>query len=159
MKARLPVHKKDSIFDEIERMQRRIEMRAYELFEGRGRELGHDVDDWLAAERELVWSPPISLEEGDGAITVQLSAPGVAPENIAVELTPQDLLVEAEAREEREKAKGKARAREIRSTKLFRSVHFPRPIDPDSAEAEFRNGVLKLTAKIAKEARSGSQAA
>lgn len=159
MKARLPVHKKDSIFDEIERMQQRIEQRAYELFEGRGREVGHDMDDWLAAERELVWSPPISMEEGDGQITVQLSAPGFSPERIDVELTAQDLLVEAENEARRESTKGKMRTRETRSAKLFRSVHFPRPIDPDSAEAEFRNGVLTLTAKVAREARSGSQAA
>lgn len=159
MKARLPVHKRDSIFDEIEKVQREIERRAYELFESRGRELGHDIDDWLAAERELVWSPPISMEEGDGEITVQLSAPGFAPENIDVELTPQDLLIEAEAREESEKRKGKARMHEMRSAKLFRSVHFPRAIDPDSAEAEFRDGVLRLRAKVAEEHASGSRAA
>lgn len=160
MKARLPVHKKDSIFDEIERMQRRIERRAYELFESRGCELGRDMDDWFAAERELVWSPPISMEEGDGEITIQLSAPGFEPEQIDVELTPQDLLVEAEAHDEqKEKGRGKTRTKTVRTAKLFRSVHFPRAIDPDSAEAEFRNGVLTLTAKVASEERSGSRAA
>jgi hypothetical protein len=30
-----------------------IEARAYELYLERGCEDGHDVDDWLAAEREL----------------------------------------------------------------------------------------------------------
>lgn len=30
-----------------------IATRAYELFVERGRTHGHDVDDWLAAEREL----------------------------------------------------------------------------------------------------------
>ena len=30
-----------------------IARRAYELFEQRGGEHGHDVDDWLQAEREL----------------------------------------------------------------------------------------------------------
>lgn len=30
-----------------------IERRAYELYEARGREDGHDWDDWLQAEREL----------------------------------------------------------------------------------------------------------
>jgi hypothetical protein len=30
-----------------------IARRAYELYEARGREHGHDVDDWLQAEREL----------------------------------------------------------------------------------------------------------
>jgi DUF2934 family protein len=32
---------------------RDIARRAYELFEIRGREHGHDLDDWLQAEREL----------------------------------------------------------------------------------------------------------
>ena len=30
-----------------------IARRAYELYEGRGGEHGHDLDDWLQAEREL----------------------------------------------------------------------------------------------------------
>lgn len=30
-----------------------VAVRAYELFEERGREPGRDVDDWLRAEREL----------------------------------------------------------------------------------------------------------
>ena len=31
-----------------------IARRAYELFEKRGHELGHDLDDWLHAEQELM---------------------------------------------------------------------------------------------------------
>lgn len=30
-----------------------IRVRAYELFEQRGREDGHDLDDWLTAENEM----------------------------------------------------------------------------------------------------------
>jgi Protein of unknown function (DUF2934) len=30
-----------------------IRLRAYELFEQRGREDGHDLDDWLQAEAEF----------------------------------------------------------------------------------------------------------
>jgi hypothetical protein len=33
--------------------QEAVQRRAYELYEKRGREDGHDWDDWLAAEREL----------------------------------------------------------------------------------------------------------
>jgi outer membrane protein TolC len=31
-----------------------IAQRAYVLYEARGREDGHDLDDWLQAERELL---------------------------------------------------------------------------------------------------------
>jgi hypothetical protein len=31
-----------------------IQLRAYELYEQRGREDGHDLEDWLQAETEIV---------------------------------------------------------------------------------------------------------
>jgi Protein of unknown function (DUF2934) len=34
-------------------LEQDIRLRAYELFEQRGRGHGHDVDDWLQAEKEL----------------------------------------------------------------------------------------------------------
>ena len=34
-----------------------VAVRAYELFQERGREPGRDVDDWLRAERELQGAP------------------------------------------------------------------------------------------------------
>jgi Protein of unknown function (DUF2934) len=38
----------------IEDLEQRIRNRAYELYEARGREDGHAVDDWLHAE-EQIW--------------------------------------------------------------------------------------------------------
>ena len=35
-------------------LQQQIRCRAYEIFEQRGREEGHDQDDWLQAESEIV---------------------------------------------------------------------------------------------------------
>ena len=34
-------------------LEQDIRLRAYELFEQSGREHGHDIDDWLQAEKEL----------------------------------------------------------------------------------------------------------
>ena len=34
-------------------LQEQIRCRAYELYEQRGREDGHELDDWLQAESEL----------------------------------------------------------------------------------------------------------
>ena len=34
-------------------LEEKIRLRAYTFFEERGREDGHDVDDWLRAEAEL----------------------------------------------------------------------------------------------------------
>ena len=34
-------------------IEQQIQQRAYELYEQRGRTDGHDLDDWLQAEREI----------------------------------------------------------------------------------------------------------
>ncbi len=39
-------------------LERRIRLRAYELFEQRGGEHGHDLEDWLQAELELIQRKP-----------------------------------------------------------------------------------------------------
>ncbi len=36
-----------------EQLQEKVRQRAYELYELRGREDGHDFDDWLEAESEV----------------------------------------------------------------------------------------------------------
>jgi hypothetical protein len=38
----------------LELMEEYIRLRAYQLFEQRGCEPGHDVEDWLAAEAEIL---------------------------------------------------------------------------------------------------------
>jgi hypothetical protein len=42
-----------SITEQILNLNEDIRRRAYEIFEKRGRDDGHDVDDWLRAEAEL----------------------------------------------------------------------------------------------------------
>lgn len=38
------------------RIEEAIRQRAYELFETRGREEGHELEDWLRAEKEITRS-------------------------------------------------------------------------------------------------------
>jgi hypothetical protein len=46
-----------SVVNELESdIQERIRARAYQLFQERGGEPGHDVEDWLQAEAEILGS-------------------------------------------------------------------------------------------------------
>jgi hypothetical protein len=40
--------------DELVRLEGSVRLRAYELYEQRGRDDGHALDDWLQAESEIV---------------------------------------------------------------------------------------------------------
>lgn len=107
----------------------------------------------MQAERELVWKPAIEIEEKDKEILLRIATPGVDPKDIDIEVTPEDILVKAETRHEHKEEKGKVHVCEFTSESLFRSVHLPKKIDPDKVKAEFKNGILSLTAEIAKEAQ------
>ena len=46
------------ITETTDELQTRISCRAYELYEQRGGEHGHDIEDWLLAELELTQQKP-----------------------------------------------------------------------------------------------------
>ena len=50
-----PTTKKASTFGRAtdESLEEQIRTRAYELYEARGREEGHDLEDWLEAEAKI----------------------------------------------------------------------------------------------------------
>ncbi len=154
MATTLPVRKTESIFEQINTLHDRIMKRAFEIFDGNGHVFGKDLEKWLQAERELVWKPAIELEEKDKEIRLQIATPGIDPKDIDIEVTPEYILVKAETRHEHKEDKGQVHVCEFTSGNMFRSVHLPKKIDPDKVKAEFKNGVLSLTAEIAKEAQA-----
>jgi HSP20 family protein len=145
----LMIKKSESIFDELYNMQDRIMRRAYDIFRSGG-ETGSDLDNWLTAERELIWKPSIEFFEKDNQFKLSVEMPGVDPKDVLIEVTPDELLVKAEMYEKKEE-KGKIYASELRAGSLFRAVAFPKKVDTEKVKAEFKNGLLKITAAIAEE--------
>ena len=43
-----------SVTSEPQELEHQIRLRAQELYEARGREDGHELDDWLRAEAEIM---------------------------------------------------------------------------------------------------------
>jgi HSP20 family protein len=141
---------KDSLANELETLHRRIRQHAYELFEGRHGLLGDPFRDWLTAERELIWRPPVELRQKDDSFELLAATPGVEAKDLDVQITPEDVLIQADIHHRHTPAKGTVHVCEFTGGKLFRSIHFPQPIDPASARAEYKNGLLHVTAVIAK---------
>jgi len=149
----VPVRKTSSILDEMRQMQDHIMRRAYEIFERTGNVLGRDLENWSQAERELVWKPAFELSEKDGKFHLEAAIAGVDPKDIQIEVTAEDIILKADTQHEHKEQKGTVHYCEFEHGRLFRSIHLPKRIDPDRVKAEFKNGLLRLTADIA-EARS-----
>jgi HSP20 family protein len=142
----------ESLFDELEAMRRQIMARAYDIFKGRGGASGHELDDWVAAERQTVWTPAVEMFEKGGAIVVEAALAGVEPRDLDIQVTPDTLLIKSEIEHVHTgETKGVVHLCEFQPGRLFRLIRFPKRIDPDAVKAEYRQGLLRLTAAVAVE--------
>jgi HSP20 family protein len=153
MSRTLSIHKSESVLDQLKNVESRIRQRAYEIFSVDGL-FGRDLDNWLLAEEELTWRPSIELREKDNQFQLKIAVPGVDPKAIDIEVTPENILVKAETREEREEKKGDVYTSEFKSGNLFRAITLPKQINPDKVKAELKDGMLTVTADIAEQARA-----
>ena len=130
-------------------MREGIMNRAFEIFERRGPEFGTDLENWLAAERELVRAPRVRIRRRNGSYLVEADIAGIDPENLEVLVTSDEVLISAETHAEHEETDGEVCYSEFSSGDLFRRVTFPAGVDPVRAEAVYENGLLTVTAPVA----------
>jgi HSP20 family molecular chaperone IbpA len=144
---RVPVHRVESVADEVDAMQRQIAGRAEELHDTRGGP-GQPQDDWLAAERQLIWRPAIEVQQRDGAYIVKAAIAGLEPRQINVRVAPTDVLISAEVHHHHQHT-GDTLVCEFSAGPLFRSYHFAQLVDPARTKAEYKNGLLRIMAPLA----------
>jgi HSP20 family protein len=150
-KSEIEVKKTETVFDEIDKLHRAISKRAYDFFRNGGG-FGGALADWLKAEGELIARPAVELRQKDGKFEVQAAMPGIDPKDIDLHITPGELLIKAETKRASQTDKGTVHVSELSTGQVFRSIQFPEPIDPDSVKAEYKNGMLEVSASIAKSA-------
>ncbi len=106
------------------------------------------VEDALAGSGEesgqVVFLPPLDLSETDTHLIARLELPGVDPKAVKVEATEDTLSVSGEVKNEAEE-KGEQFYRVERQYGSFeRTVSLPVPINPESVEASYKDGVLTI---------------
>jgi HSP20 family protein len=138
----------DSVLDEIEAMQRRIAGRAVEIFRERGGAIGQALEDWLKAERETIWRPALEVVRAKDAFVVEAAVAGVDPKQLEVRVTATELLLSAELHHSDGEQEGDVVLCEFINGPLFRTYRFPEPVDPSRVSAEYRNGMLRVTAPL-----------
>lgn len=130
-----------------------VRRRAYEIFQTRGRELGHDMEDWIRAQREIMGWPAAELAEQDSEYQIEMTLPGFDPKQVEVAVSPGEIVVHAEIKGE-EKPEGRHIVwTEFGPNNVTRHFRLPTPIDVTKTEATFEHGLLKITAAKAPEAK------
>lgn len=142
-----------AFWQEVGDLLERLEKRAYELFEWRGRQIGNDLTDWLNAERELFRVAAVDITEKDNRVIIRVETPGFKAEELEIHLDADLLVVKGRKKEQTASKDEKTWYSESQSKQLFRRVVLPTRVDPGQAKATLNNGVLEISAAKAGEAK------
>jgi len=94
---------------------------------------------------EASWIPDVEFFEKDGRLVVRTDLPGLNKEDIKIEVNDETLIVQGERKREKEE-KGERFARSERSYgSFYRAIRLPEGVNPETAKATFKNGVLEVT--------------
>jgi HSP20 family molecular chaperone IbpA len=140
-----------TVAGELEQVHDRVSERAYELSCTSGCSNSPE-ENWLTAERELLWQPAVEVCQKDGRFEVRAAVGGVDSKDLALTVTSEDLVIKGNGAHEHGAERGTVHVCEFSRGRLFRSIHFPEAIDPAKVTAECKNGLLTITASIAESA-------
>lgn len=144
-KIETPDAKAQPIFDEMGKRLEEVRKEAFDLFEKRGGEAGHELDDWLRAEHDVCGWPAAELDERTGEYEILTTLPGFDPDEVQVTATPSEILIHAELKPEKAD-ETKVLWTEFGPNNVYRRFTMPQPIDVEKTSARLDKGMLHITA-------------
>src|ERR1017187_3596205 len=141
----LPPRDPESLRWEMQAVQRAIAHRAFELFEKRGSELGHDWEDWFQAESELLRPVSIVSFESNDRLSLRAYVLGFGEDELQVSIEPKRVAIFGR----REVAVSQNEGQKIEyidsyPDQVLRLIDLPTEVDPERAVVELHAGMLKF---------------
>lgn len=96
-------------------------------------------------ERDLAFVPDANIIENGKDYEIELAVPGLERKDFKVEVENNTLIVSAEKEEEKKTEEKNYRSREFSYNSFYRSFSLPDNLKLDNINAEYHNGVLKIT--------------
>jgi HSP20 family protein len=143
----------DPFFAQVQEVYDALARRAYELFDGRGRQDGDDLQDWFQAESELLCSTPVEVDDTNEELIVRADVPGFHEKDIEVRVQPRRLIIRGKREQGRDPAKQKLVYSERGSGQVLRTLDLWEEIDPDHVKATLQDGTLEITLPKARPAK------
>jgi len=140
-----PVH----LQAKVQKLQLAIARRAHELFEARGQEHGHDLDDWLQAESELLCPVSIAMSQSGDCVKLRANVAGFDQSEIEVSVEPgRAMILGKKAQSTKETEMGANEQSGSRPDQILQVIDLATQVVPERAIVELKAGELtfELTA-------------
>ena len=101
---------------------------------------------WWDEEGEVtVFEPSLNVFEDGDNVVVEAEVPGLKQDELELQLSDDRLTLRGEVRQESEKKERNYHLKEMRYGSFERSVRLPYDVVADKAQAELKDGVLRVT--------------
>ncbi len=130
-------------FRELERMRREMDRAWDSFFERRP----------ARVEEAMEWLPTLDVSETKNDYVVKAELPGIDPKDIDISLTNDLLTIKGEKKQEKEEKEENYHLIERSYGSFTRSVRLPGQVQSDKINANFKNGVLRVTLPKTEEAK------
>lgn len=95
------------------------------------------------------WMPPVEVLQRDDRLLICIDLPGISRDSVNVEVQRDRVLVDGERKDDFASGNAPGFRRSERSYGPFhRTVPLPEGVDPDSAQASMRDGVLEISLRM-----------
>jgi HSP20 family protein len=131
-----------SPFDMLRRLDEDVD-RLFQQIWGGGRSLMRG----RGADTQSMWMPQVEVCEEGGKLHVYADLPGMKKEDVKLSLEGDQLIVQGERQSSREEGQqgGSFYHSERSYGSFYRSIPLPEGVDPQTAQASFKDGVLDVS--------------
>ena len=150
--SRIPVKTANSpqrVLNHLAQLMRSVheQIRARAFQQPRGE--GHELENWLEAERDVLYSPACMLTETQDEIRLEAAVPCVDAKSLQVDVMPHSITIEGRMMKTKACRGETIHRLKFGREQLLRQLDLPARINPKYAKATLENGVLNITAKRA----------
>jgi HSP20 family protein len=110
-----------------------------------------DPEAESTASSQRTWAPPVEVQKTDGTYLIRTELPGLASDNVRVEIADNALVVEGEREFKKEGGNGGMCSSELHYGHFYRAIPLPEGADVDHVDARFDNGVLEVRIPVAEQ--------
>ena len=127
----------------VQKLQLAIARRAHELFEARGQEHGHDLDDWLQAESELLCPVSVAMSQSNDCVKLYASLSGFGQSDIEVSVEPGRVMILGKKAQSSKVTEPETTGQSgARPDQVMQVIDLATEVAPERAIVEFNSGEL-----------------
>src|SRR5690606_33736926 len=104
-------------------------------------------------ELESTWSPYCEVDDEDDHYLLTMEIPGVSRDDVKIEVADNQISISGERKMEEKKKHEGGTYSERHFGRFFRSFTLPAGVNADQAEAQYKDGILKVYLPKSEESR------